>query len=268
MGIQLWTRRTWKWVLPLALFVQVLAMQNVQPVGGSPWPGWHVDLAWMLSAWGGATLLLSPVLAGAACAIVVTQANREIMQVTDPLGSRRRALKDIAASIWIQGLLIQGATLIAGLAICLSHNATTHTATLPWQILNGPIALLAAVLLGTAIGGLLETPWSVVGTTIGLFLAHRINYWWAYPELFTLESATWFVEDHRPTVSLARDTWWLNAAAAVAILGLTWFLFGMRQPRRRSWLALVVALVALVACAWIYLPYLGTREFANYEPIQ
>lgn len=266
MGALLWIRKTWRWVLPSMLVLQVLAMVNVQPVDETnPLPGWRVDGAWMLSVWSGATLLLSPVGAAITAALVLREFPREVQRAVAPLRRGWRPILHIASAVGVQGLAAQVSTLIGGVAICWANSADFSGVTLPWQLLTGPAALIAAVSMGAGIGFVFPSPWSVPITAFGMFLAHRALYWWGFPELFTTEMATWMMTGLRPIPAHLAATVALNAVTTVAVWAIVVHLSETLRIRRR--LPLIVAALAIAAAAAAYLPFVLEGAVNTYEPI-
>lgn len=262
IGWSMWWRRTW-WALPAALVIQLFMMQNVQPVGDSVLPGWRVNWAWMLGVWNGATLLLSPFLAATAAMVVIRDWPRELHFQAAVMPRGAAVYRQIIGVLWCQGFIAQVLTLIPGVVICLAEGAPLETGTWPWQLFTGPAAILASVTLGAGVGALLQDIWAVPMVGVGIFLAHRVFFWRAYPELFTMEFPTWYHDDARPIPSLLIATTALNlVTAGITYLVLRWI---MSTPgfRRRS--LLVGAVAGLVLAAAIYIPFVLSGDRSTYE---
>ncbi|MBK7822632.1 MAG: hypothetical protein IPJ61_16605 [Tessaracoccus sp.] len=262
MPIRIWWRRTW-WVFPCALVLQFLVMRNVQPIDDLP--GWRVNWGWMLGVWNGGTILMSPFLAAVAAMVMMREWPHGVREQVAPLPRGRSSTRHIFTVLYLQGLAAMAIALAVGAAMCVAYGAPIESATLPWQFLTGPAALLASVLLGLAVGALFGDILVVPLLGFGVFLAHQIFFWSGFPELFTTEVPTWFYEEARPKATHLIATITLNIAVGAALLCfLDWItrLPGMR-PR---WLLLASG--ALLATAMlIYTPWVLANNTETYELI-
>lgn len=261
MPVRIWWRRT-RWVLPCAMVVMFLVMRNVQPVEDVI-PGWRVNWGWMLGVWNGGTLLLSPFMAAVAALVMVREWPYGLREQVAPLPRGRSSNFHILVVLYLQGLAAMILALIVGIVLCTSYGAPIETATLPWQLFTGPAALLAAILLGMAIGALFGEILIIPLLGFGVFMAQQIFFWKGYPELFTTEIPTWFYEDARPIAAQLKATIALNLVTAAGLwFFLDWItrLQGMR-PR-----VLLIACVACLAAGLaIYIPWVASGNIDTYE---
>ncbi len=262
MPVAFWRRRTW-WVLPSALVGQFLVMRNVQPIDGLP--GWRISWGWMLGVWNAGTILLSPLLAAATAMVMIREWPDGLRQQVAPLPRGRSAVGHILGVVYLQGLAAMAIALAVGVAMCASYGAPLTSATLPWQLLTGPAALLAGLLLGMTVGTVFADILVVPLLGFGVFLAHQVFFWWGFPELFTTEVPTWYYEDARPKATHLIATIALNLTVAAGL----WFFLDwiVRLPGTRP-KGLLVACAACVAAALaIYLPWVLAGNTETYEYI-
>lgn len=134
---------------------------------------------------------------------------------------------------------------------------------MPWQLVTAPSALAAAVAVGVLAAVLLPSPWIVPGVLLVMFLSHRVFYWEGYPELFTLEMATWVVAGARPIPGHLMATVVLNVVTFVGSLAGLHFLTAPAGVRPR-WAPLVVVAMATLAAA-VYVPFVVAGVIDTYE---
>lgn len=260
----MWVRASWRGVLPFLVVAQTASMLNVQPLDGVP-IGWRADWSWMLSKWNGATLLLSPVAAAAVVAVTLRHFGPEV-QAGLPAGvSRWRPIAHITAAVALQAWAVQSVALGVGAVVCWANAAEASGLTLPWQLMTGPAAVLAAVSAGAVVAVLAPVVWSVPGVLFGMFLAHRLFFWHGFPELFTTESATWMVDGGRPVPAHLAATVQLNLVVAIGLWAGLVLVAG--NQTWRSLIALVVCVLATAAALAIYLPFVMSGAMDTYERI-
>lgn len=257
----MWLKATW-WVAPILLGIQVFEMSSAQPVDGIP-PGWRVDWSWMLSLWNGATLLLSPAICAITVALIHTQMSTPIRQALPPTVHHWRVITHITTAVLTQALTAQALTLALATTICLANSASPQGLTLPWQLLTGPCAAIAAATLGAAIAVWIDNPWAIPGSALGVFLAHRIFFWRGYPELFTLEGATWIV-DGRPIPTHLAATVALNLLIATALAASV--KLRTTQPGQHHTATITTITITLLAALAVFLPFVLTDAWDTYEP--
>lgn len=262
--VWMWVRASWQVVLPVLALAQLAAMVNVQPLDGIP-VGWRADWSWMLSVLNGATLLVSPASAALVVALTLRYFGPDVQEGLPGGVPRWRPIAHIALAVLLQGFGVQVIALVIGSSVCWLNGASTEGLTLPWQLVTGPAALLAAVALGAAVAALVPTVWSVPVVLFGVFLAHRVFFWHGYPELFTTEMATWMVDGGRPLPSHLAATVGLNLAVATSLWSGLVFLIDPRG--RRALVALVVCLLAVGLAAAIYTPFVLNDAMDTYERV-
>lgn len=265
-GVGMWVRRSWRWMVPLTLLTQVVSFMNYHSGPDDRAIPWSGDWSWMLSAWSGSTLPLSPVAAAGAAYLLIRQMPRGVRQLTAPLRRHVRPALDIAMAVWLQAVGAQLITLIGGAAICFAADADPSGLTLPWQALTGPAALLAAVLAAVAVAAAVDSPWTVPAVALGMYFCHRIFYWKGYPELFTLEAATGAVEGARPIPEHLMASIGLNLAVALAAVAV--LVIVSAAPGLRSRLAMGIAVAALATAVLIVLPWMLAGTLDTYEYLQ
>lgn len=263
IGVRMWVRSTWKYLMPAMLLVQCMVLMDTQGMEGAPTPYWRVDWSWMLSVWDGGTLLLCPL----ACAVVVWLEQRAWRHPADelvavvPRGVRSRL--DIVCAVLVQGLGVQLVTLAVAAALCWG-TADASGLTMPWQLFTGPCALVAACFLGGLIGEFWKDPWAVPVTAVGVFFAQRPFFWMGYPEVLTTEMATGPVPGMRPIPAHLIATAEANLAFAVLCVAPMLWHVRMRGTRRHwLWCFVPVAVAALVA---IFYPFVASHALNTYEP--
>lgn len=218
----------------------------------------------MFSVVSGATLLLSPVAAGLAAWLVHTQVTDELLLVAK--GTRRGSttLCSVAVTVWVGAVLAMGAGLTVGSLVCVIMGASADNVTLPWQALTGFAAVGAAAFLGTVVGAVSKSHWSVPSVALGILFAHRPWYVMGYPELVTTEMATVETPGMRPIASHLRDT---VACNLVLVLGLSCVLLWIAGTSRGRWWAWVGFAVAMGVMAAIFVPYVVEGRLNTYEPL-
>lgn len=261
---QIWWRRTW-WVLPSALLMMFLVMRNVQPVEDVV-PGWRVSWGWMLGVWNGGTLLLSPFMAAVTAMVMIRDWPHGVREQVASLPRGRSGFVHIFTVLYLQGLAAMLIALVVGVVLCSSYGAPLESATLPWQLFTGPVALLAAMLLGMAVGVVFGDILVVPLLGFGIFLAHQIFYWFGYPELFTTEVPSWFYEDARPKTTHLIATIALNSVTGA---GLWFFLNWVTRPQGlRPRMLLIACALCLGGALAIYLPWVVFGNMDTYERIR
>ena len=135
--------------------------------------------------------------------------------------------------------------------VCVAYDADQKGVVLPWSVLAGPFALLAAGALGVAVGMTLRGAWVVPVIVIAVFLAHRVTYWSVLPELFTLKQATGSAANggYRQLGWHLVASCLVNALAAAALLSWSCYVVRPRGLRPRVFLAVAglgIAAIALV----------------------
>lgn len=264
MAVAVWWRKTW-WLFPAALLIQLVVMQNIQPVGDVA-PGWRVSWGWMLGVWNGGTRLLSPLMAAVAAMVMLRDWPQGMRGQIAPLPRGRASYRHILAVLYLQGLAVMLVSLAVGAALCASHGAPIESATLPWQLFTGPAALLAAVVLGMLSGCLVKDIWVVPLLGFGVFLVHQVFFWSGYPELFTTEIPSWYYEDARPKATHLLATIGLNLAVAVGLwCVLDWV---TRVEGLRPRVLLAAAGLCLATALAIYLPWVIAGNMDTYELIR
>lgn len=265
-GVGMWMRSCWRLVLPLMVLTQIAAMLNVQGDDRTSLPAWSLDWSFMLSLWNGATLLLSPV-AAAVTVLLMQRAWRD--PVDGMVASLPRALRsrlDIVASVFLLGLAAQLGALVVASGLCIAKGADATGVTLPWQLLTGPCALLAATCLGGLLGELWKDPWAIPVTAVGVFLSQNLFYGEGYPELLATEAAGWFMTGLRPMPSHLAATVLANLCAAAGFLGLALWHVPVRGLRRWEWLA--VGLAGWVGVALVFGPFVASHAMDTYEELR
>ncbi|GAB2488491.1 hypothetical protein GCM10027030_23220 [Luteococcus sediminum] len=266
MGIQMWTRACWKFLVPAMLAVQVFCMLNAQSVDSTSLPAWALDWSWMLSLWSGGTLLLSPV-AAAAVVLLIHRAWRDpVDALVGGLARAPRSRLDILAAVYLMGVAVQAVTLALGSALCVIGHANATGVTLPWQLLTGPAALLAAVCLGGVIGEYWKDPWAVPVTAIAIFLSQNVFYAEGYPELLATEAAGWFMTGYRPIPGHLAATVAANILMAVGCLCLQMRRVPIRALRRHFWW--MVAICCFVGIGAVFEPSVARQAVDTYEEIR
>lgn len=265
-GLGLWARRTWWWLLPMLAVVQGFAMTAAHrdlAEGVAVFPSWSVDWAWMLSVNSGATLLLSPTAAAATAFMLARDWPESLQGVTRATLHPASAIFHVVGCVVITAWLVQLAGLVIGSILCWFHGAEAAGVTLPWQALTGPAAVTAAVAAGACVGVLYPSLWSVPGVAIVLFVGHRLFLDRPYPELFTIEMATWFNTEARPAPVHLLATIVVNLLISVALLAM--IAWNARPRRTRpSWL-IVIALAAVSASLLTAWPFVSGAIDTTYE---
>lgn len=256
-----WFRKT-RWLFPISLAIMVLVMRNVQPVGDIV-PGWRVNWGWMLGVWNGGTMLLSPFLASVAAMVMIRDWPQSMREHAATLPRGGTGSLHVLVVLYGQALAAMVVALIIGSVLCLAQGAPLDSATLPWQLLTGPAALFASVLLGMVVGTLLGDLIVIPLLGFGVFMAHQIFFWESYPELFTTEVPTWFYEDARPIAAHLMATVGLNLVVGAGLGCLLQWLTAL--PRMRRPLLLIGSAVCLAAAFAIFLPWVFSEDVGTYE---
>jgi hypothetical protein len=253
-GTLLWVRRTW-WVGVLIAAVYAIALMRSL--------AWKWDWAWMLSILSGATLLPSPALAGVATVVMLRLFPADAREVTSVSAKPWAPALQIAIAVWLQAL---AAYIVAGAiaaTVCALYQADRKGVLLPWTVLVGPAALLAASALGVLLGLVTRSGWSVPLVVLGLFIGHRPTYWTNLPELFTLKQATGSAANagYRPVVGHLLATLAVNVLTAAGLIALSFYFSAPRGLRQKRLVAIAFALMMVVAIIF------GWGWPASYEPI-
>lgn len=255
-----WTKTAWAFAL--FLLVQIGAMWNGEKIDGTLLPTWVTDWSFMLSKWAGRTLLLSPIAAAVTVFVVLRNLGPSVQSALVPLRRGWRPVVDSAGAIVIWGLAAQMVGLGVGAALCLTFNADASGLTLPWQLLTGPAALIAAISVGAAAACMFPSPWTIPGVLIGMFLLHRLFYWHGFPELFTTESATVAMTGWRPKATHLAATVALNAIVVGTVFALHRWLTGAAGGPRRWTVLTIVGLLAYLA---VLAPFVLVDDWNTYE---
>lgn len=263
-GVGLWLRVTWP-LVPLFVVTHAISFLNCQEVEGYA-VCWGGHWSWMLSIWSGSTLLVSPLAAASVVAVVVRYFGPQVQEGLPSQAPPWRPVAHICLAVTIHGLVTMLVALAVGCAVCAAYGANPAGLTLPWQVLTGPAALCAAVPVGALVALLLPSAWSVPVVLFGMFQAHMLLFWWGFPELFTIERATWIVDDGRPMPVHLMSTVGLNLVV-MAALWLCLRVLGGR-PRMRPWRLLLPAAACMAASLAIYLPFVfaGARDTYEHLP--
>ena len=147
--------------------------------------------------------------------------------------------------------------------VCELYEADRKGVMLPWSVVTGPLALLAAAALGVALGLIFRGLWTVPLVVLAVFLGHRVTYWSALPELLTLKQATGSAANggYRQLGAHLMASAAVNAMAALALLAIGAALSYPRGLRPRL-LAIVVGV-----CVVVIGIVLGWGWADSYEPI-
>lgn len=264
----LWLRRTWWWLLPTLAAAQIFAMLAANrdlPDGSHVYPSWSIDWSWMMSVNSGATLLLSPTAAAATTYLLTREWPEGIHGLAKATLRPSMPTLHIVGAVVCLAWLVQAVGLAGGSLLCWTQGAATVGLTVPWQALTGPAAVLAASAAGALVGVLYQSLWSVPGVAIVLFVGHRLFIDLPYPELFTIEMATWYTWEARPAPLHLMATIVVNLLIAAALLSVAAW---QAWPQRRRPASLIVtAVAAVVGSVAVASPYLVGMIDSTYESL-
>jgi len=253
-GTLLWLRRTW-WVgVVIAAVYAIVFVRSL---------AWKWDWAWMLSILGGGTLLASPALAGAATVVMLRLFPADAREVTSVSAKPWAPVLHITTAVWLHALAAYAAAGAIASGLCALYEGDRKGVVLPWSVLVGPAALLAAAAIGVLVGLLLKSAWAVPLVVLGLFLGHRPTYWTTLPELFTLKQATGSAANagFRPIADHLIASCVVNLLTAAGLLAVAFYLSSPRRLRRSALIVLAVVLFGAVAVVF------GWGWPASYELI-